>query len=239
LYSYPSASRGELDDLRPSEPASAALSPIVRRGLIEAGILRSRSDMLERARVQAQETAAARRVLQDERYVVLPHALAPLQLAAVRRYYRAVIAEGFLPFGDDEWPDRYFASRDPIALFFHQHMTDLVGEVAGERVKPSFSFFASYHRGGILPPHRDREQCEYSVSVLIDHAPEPADLSPWPLYLRAPGAEEAVSVSLGLGDAVVYRGRELWHSRGALTAVDFCSYWFFFYVPETFTGPLD
>jgi hypothetical protein len=181
----------------------------------------------------------ARRLLRERRYVSLPGVVPDLQLAAARRYYRALIAEGFLPFGDAEWPDRYFASKEPLAYFFHQQLTSVVSRVAGEPVKPSFCFFASYRPGAVLPPHRDREQCEYSLSILIDHSPEPTDASPWPLYLKPPGANAAMPVTVGLGDGVLYYGREVTHYRERLVDADFCSFWFFFYVPEAFTGPLD
>ena len=149
------------------------------------------------------------------------------------------MAEGFLPFGDAEWPDRYFSARDPIGAFFHHQLASVVGEIAGERVKATFFFYAAYHPGAMLPPHRDREQCEYSVSILLDHSPEPEDTSSWPIYLRPPGASAAVPVSLGLGEAVFYRGREVLHYRDPLSGAEYSSFWFFFYVPESFTGPLD
>jgi hypothetical protein len=160
-------------------------------------------------------------------------------VAAARRFYRGLIEEGFLPLGDAEWPDRYFATKEPLAHFFHQQLTAVVSRVAGEPVKPSFCVFASYRPGAELPPHRDREQCEYSLSILIDHSPEPTDVSPWPLYLQPPDASAATPVAGGLGDGVLYYGREVTHFRERLIDADFCSFWFFFYVPEGFTGPLD
>src|SRR5262249_4433393 len=160
----------------------------------------------------------------------------PLQLAALRRYYRNLIAEGFLRYSDDEWNNRYFMDRDSIAHFFHQQFTDLVSEVAGERVKPTFLFFASYPPGSELLPHRHREQSWYSMSLLIDHSPEPEDVSPWPIFLRPPGADTAFPINLGVGDALLYRGREVSHYRHPLPQGQYSSLWFLFYVSESFVG---
>ena len=94
-------------------------------------------------------------------------------------------------------------------------------------------YFASYLAGAVLEPHRDRAQCELSISLQIDYAPEPEGDTPWPLLI------EGRAVPLGLGDALVYRGRELTHARGALPEGHASASIFFHYVPEGFTGSLD
>ena len=238
IYSYSTAPGQHFDALVPGRPLPEPLPLDIRRRLLETGVAESPGVLAARREAWAREMSSARERLRDTRHVVLPHLVRPLQLAAIRRYYRDLIAEGFLPFGDNDWPNRYFAKHDPIAHFFHHHFTEVVSEIAGERLKPSFPFFASYYPGSDLPPHRDREQCVYSMSILIDHSPEPEDLCDWPIYLQPPGAESAVPISLGIGDAVLFYGQEVLHHRKAL-ADGHSSLWFFFYVPEGFEGPLD
>ena len=131
------------------------------------------------------------------------------------------------------------SSRDPIGNFFHAQMNDIISEIAGTRLEPSFSFFASYRAGAELPVHGDRDQCEYAMSILVDFSPEPADLSPWPIFVQPPGAIAATAVPLGIGDAVLSYGREVLHHREILANSRYCSCWFFFYVAEDFAGPLD
>jgi hypothetical protein len=211
----------------------------LRQQLLDAGVIESAAARARERDERLRDADAARRLLGERRFVSLPRLIPALQVAAARRYYRALIAEGFLPFGDAHWPDRYFAAKEPLAYCFHQQLTSVVGRVAGQSVKPSFCYFASYRPGAVLPPHTDREQCEYSLSILIDQSPEPTDVSSWPLYLQPPGASAATPVTGGLGDGVLYYGREVTHYRERLVTADFCSFWFFFYVPEAFTGPLD
>ena len=60
---------------------------------------------------------------------------------------------------------------------------DPVSQVAGVAVKPSYAYFASYREGAELEIHRDRQQCEVSISFLIDYVPSPDGASPWPLWV--------------------------------------------------------
>jgi len=238
VYSYDSKDEA-LEHLEAGSPVRDSLSPQAAGQLFDAGVIESRARRARERERRTQEADAARRLLAERRYVMLSGVVPPLQLAAARRYYRGLIAEGFLPFGDAQWPDRYFAAKEPLAYFFHEQLAGVVSRVAGQPVKPSFCFFASYRPGAELPPHTDREQCEYSLSILVDQSPEPAGASSWPLHLQPPGAPAATPVAAALGDGVLYFGREVTHFRERLVAADFCSFWFFFYVPEGFMGSLD
>ena len=206
--------------------------------LARAGVLQSPSQTAVSRVERTKRLGAARAELQARRYTVLRDVIRPLQLAAVRRYYRDLIAQGFVQFGDADWPNRYFAKRDALAYCFHQQLTDVVSDVAGERVKPSFAFLTSYCAGSVLRPHKDREQCHYSLSILLDHQPEPDDVSPWPIYVQPPGAETATPIHNRLGDGLLYFGEEVLHYREPLQSGS-STLWFFFYVPESFSGALD
>src|SRR5207248_2790330 len=136
-----------------------------------------------------------------------------VQLAAIRHYYRELINEGFVPFGNySDWASKFSSSRDGLTYFFQQQLTTIISEIAGEKVKPSFSFFVSYRPGSDLKAHRDREQCHYALSVLLDHN-HAGDVSPWPIYVQPPGAPEAVPISISLGDGLLYFGQEVLHYR--------------------------
>ena len=238
LYSYPQQIADEVEALRPGQPIRRTLAPEISECFYRAGVTESSADS-DRPRDRCRrDRAAARAALVAKRYVVLPHMLPPFQLGAIRRYYQALITEGFLPFGDEEWPYRFFSGRDPLAYCFHEQLKSLVSDIAGQPVKASFSFFASYHPGSTLPAHRDRDQCEWALSLQIDQSPE-ADTLAWPLYLQPPGADQPTPIFTGIGDGTLYYGREVAHYRDALTTAGYGSFWFLFYVPENFSGSLD
>jgi hypothetical protein len=152
----------------------------------------------------------------------LQEIIQPVQLAAIRRYYRKLIDQGFEQFADAEWPNRFFSGLDALAYFFQQQLSGVVGDIAGEKVKPTFSYFASYRPGSDLPAHHDQAN----------------DVSPWPIYVQPPDAPEAAPIYVGLGDGLLYFGEEVLHYRHTLTD-GFSTLWFLFWVPETFEGPLD
>ena len=170
--------------------------------------------------------------LQSKRYTILPFLFHPFQLAALRRYYRALIEEGYLRFGDDKWPLRFYTPLDPVAHLYHQLAHPVFAAITGKELEPTFLFFASYRPGAELPVHRDREACEFSSSILLDFVPEPEDLSPWPLnveLLDPPG--EIVPVYLGIGDMLLYYGRELRHYREPFKEGEASTTWLFFFQP--------
>jgi hypothetical protein len=239
LYSYSPDNGLDVDDLVAGEAVTDRLDSSTRQRLLTAGVLQTAGDVARRRENRQARIAKAGGELRDRRYTVLDRVISPLQIAAARRYYREAIGEGFLVPGDKDWPNRPFSSRDPIGNFFHAQMNDLISEIAGVSLKPSFSFFASYRTGAELPSHKDRDQCEYAISILLDFAPEPADLSPWPIFVQPPDAPAATPISLGIGDAVLYFGREVRHHREVLAHAEYCSCWFFFYVDQNFDGPLD
>jgi hypothetical protein len=205
--------------------------------LVEVGVLQLRSQISARRETREREGAAAHKSLMEMRYAVLREIIRPVQLAAIRRYYRDLIDQGFVRFGDPEWPDRFFSARDGLAYFFQQELTAVVSEIVGEKVKPTFSFFASYRPGSELKPHRDRAQCYYAMSVLLDHN-QADDVSSWPIYMQPPGAPEAIPVSVSLGDGLLYFGEEVLHYRHRLES-GYSTFWFLFWVPESFEGVLN
>ena len=237
FYSAAEADRAVLAHLTPRAPAPAALPAPLRAALVEAGALQSAASVEAHDQSRRQQVEHDRATLQARRWVLLEEVIPPAQIASLRRYYRDLIGEGFIRFADPEWPNRFFASREPLTYFFQQQLTDLISDIAGEPLKPSFSFLASYRPGAELKPHRDREQCYYAMSVLLDHG-QPDDVSNWPIYMQAPGEKSGEAVRAALGDGVLYFGEEVVHYRHPLTD-GYSTLWFLFWVPQDFAGPLD
>ena len=92
-------------------------------------------------------------------------------------------------------------------------------------------------RGAALPVHTDRHQCEYSLSLLVDFDGPAGERSPWPLRFHPEGSTP-VSLHQFRGEAVIYRGPVIPHSRPELEA-EFSTSIFLHYVDAEFAGPLD
>jgi hypothetical protein len=161
----------------------------------------------------------------------------PFHLGSLRRYYRRLLRTGGMTLGDRGSPLRFVAHNDGVARFFHRQLARTVGAIAGVSVVPSYTYVTAYQGEAELPPHTDRPQCEYSISLLVDFTPEPDDLSAWPLHLSSAG--ERVTVRQALGDCLLYRGRQLSHSRDRLPAGMTSTSILFHFVDRDFVGPMD
>ncbi len=173
----------------------------------------------------------------EKGYAPLGDLIHPFHIAALRRYYRYLIRTGAIRLGDGQSPRRYVAYNEPVARYFHHDLAARLSAIAGESLKPSYVYLASYLSGAELKKHTDREQCEFSVTLCLDFSPEPTLATPWPIRLDTPTG--TVTVYQALGDGLAYRGTRLPHYRSALGAGQTSTSIFFHYVGADFTGSLD
>lgn len=176
-------------------------------------------------------------MLREKGYAPLSELIHPFHVAALRRYFRFLIRTGKIRLGDRQSPRRYVAYNEPVARFFHRQIAATLSAVAGEPLKPSYVYMASYLSGAELKKHTDRAQCEFSITLCLDFSPEPELETPWPIHLEA--ADGIVTVCQAIGDGLAYRGTRLPHYRGVLGEGHSSTSLFLHYVPEDFEGSLD
>jgi len=213
------------------------LSPHYKWILYAAGVLSHREEREQRSAEWNEVTSRLSRDFRAKGFVPISGLIHPFLVGALRRYYRRLLRTGGMTLGDTGSPRRYVAHNECVARFFHRQIASVVMAIAGVRVKPSYVYVSSYQSSAELPVHTDRVQCEYSLTLLIDQTPEPADQSPWPLYLNCPTG--AVAIWQGIGDGLFYRGRQLEHYRTRLADGMSSTSIFFHYVDQDFDGPLD
>lgn len=139
---------------------------------------------------------------------------------------------------DMEGVRRSSANNLPLFQHLHQATERLIKYITQEDVKTSYSFASAYEAGSAMPPHTDRSQCVYNVSVLLGAEPADVWLSEWPLMIEAKGKVNVVC--LEHGDAVLYSGTRDKHWRDPMPAKLSSVFGVFFhYVPASFTGSLD
>ena len=224
-------------DLRPADPIPHFFPQDARSTLVRAGILVT-ENFLNQRRVNHEETLTRAGALFRKRgYAPLHGLIHPFHIAALRRYYRYQIRTGAIRLGDGQSPRRYVAYNDPVARFFHQRIARSLSSVAGEPLKPSYVYLASYLSGAELKKHTDREQCEFSITLCLDFSPEPLLTTPWPIQLDTPTG--TVTVYQALGDGLAYRGTRLPHYRRNLGDGQTSTSIFFHYVAADFAGSLD
>ena len=225
-----------LHELNPKAPLAASVSANVRTVLAAANILVAEDGMDAQTEQRTDAIARAASQFGEKGYAPLPDLIHPFHIAALRRYYRHKIRTGAIPLGDRQSSRRYAIHNDPVARFFHHQIAATLGEVAGEPLKPSYVYLASYLSGAALKKHTDREQCELSITLCLDYSPEPVLATPWPIHLETPGG--TVTVYQALGDGLAYRGTQLPHYRGTLGEGETSTSVFFHYVAADFLGSL-
>jgi hypothetical protein len=213
------------------------LSPPARRTLIMANLLLTDDYDSRRRQQWADIVSLVAPQFQSQGYAPVGRLLHPFHIAALRRYCRHQLRAGKLRLGDDQTPLRYVSHNDQVARFFHQQLTAAVSAFAGEPLKASYVYLASYQPGAILEKHTDREQCDFSLSLCLDYSPEPRNATPWPLHLHKKSG--TVTVFQAIGDALLYRGCQLPHSRGPLPPGQTSTSIFFHFVREDFQGSLE
>jgi hypothetical protein len=223
--------------LQAGDPAPDSVPQSIKLLLALAGILVPENHGEDRQAQWSATVHAAAGLFRERNYAPLANLIHPFNLAALRRYYRHKIRRGEIRLGDQQSPRRYVAHNEPVARYFHHQIAHAVSAVVGERVKPSYVYFASYLSGAELKKHTDREQCEYSVTLCLDFSPEPKGATTWPIYLDTP--EGTVTVYQALGDGLLYRGTKLPHYRSTLAEGYTSTSIFFHYVPINFSGPLE
>lgn len=171
-------------------------------------------------------------------FVVIPgFARGPL-LDSLRRYYSALVDEGYARFGGEHGePHRWVLHNDPAARTLHAPLAPFVSGLAREPLKPSFTYLIKYLEGAGLDAHRDREQCAVTAVLQVDFDPEPDGPTPWPLTFVTPAGP--AHLSLALGDMVVFRGTDIEHCREPLASGRSSTNLAFCFVPEDFSGELD
>ncbi len=228
---------GVLRGVRLNEPVPSSVPDSARHILAAVEILLS-GDRVERHRLEREEKVRkASLIFREKGYAPLGDLIHPFHIAALRRYYRYLIRTGAIRLGDGQSPRRYVAYNEPVARFFHHDIAATLSAVAGEPLKPSYVYLASYLSGAELKKHTDREQCEFSVTLCLDFSPEPTLATPWPIRLGTPTM--TVTVYQALGDGLAYRGTRLPHYRDRLGEGQTSTSIFFHYVGRDFAGSLD
>ena len=229
--------RSALKGARPGMRTVRPLPPQMRRVLALAGVLVAGRHYAERRKQWRELLGDWSGAFRRDGYVRLAGLLHPFHIDALRKHYRRLIRSGGMYHGDGESTDRYTAHNESVSRFFHRQLLPAVANIAGEPLKPSYTYVVSYQGGAELRPHVDREQCEFTLSVLLDYPPEHEHNHPWPLCIKT--RRGTVEIKQQVGEAVLFRGRRLIHFRPPLPAGYTSTSMLLHYVRKSFPGSLD
>ena len=226
-----------LDHLRSGRVSPSELPREVTERLLQARVITPQGYEASRVSEWWLKCEGLRAQLEAEQYVVLRDVIAPLQLAALRGYFRQLDAAGCLvkENGPDDI-DRHVMHNEPVSRFAHHQINALINQIVPEPVKPSYCYLSVYQPGAVLPRHIDRPQCVWNLSLMIDNDPDVQASDAWPIFLEVD--KETREVRLDMGDGVLYRGTDVPHWREALPAGRRATLIFCHFVPLDFDQSL-
>lgn len=217
--------------LESGERAPAELDEETARRFADAQILLAPGEEEERAKRWQRACEELRRDLQTKQHAVLRKIVHPLQLAALRRYFRVLDAHGQLKASSN----RHYAHNrrsiydEETSRFVQQQINALVNRITPAPVRPSHCQVSVYQPGAFLRRHKDQPQYVWNLSLVVDTEPELDLESAWPINLEVEG--EKREVRLEIGDAVLYRGSEFTHWRDVLPEGQSVTLLFCFFSP--------
>jgi hypothetical protein len=142
-------------------------------------------------------------------YIVIPRLIDASLADFFWSYVHTKFASLLLGSGGPLVPDSLGGYGDPAFDGLLEFLRPRIEESCGLSLYPTYSHFRLYRHGNALKRHRDRPACEISVSLNVGQAPA----APWPIYVQ--GNSGAYAALLAPGDALLYRGIDLFHWREA------------------------
>jgi hypothetical protein len=139
------------------------------------------------------------------KYAVVRGFLSPDVCRLFARYVLLKAETGQMEEPDPRIPDAPRLYGDAFSETLLLEKAPLIEKVVGCALWPSYSYVRLHAHGASMPAHQDRSPSEIGTSINISSD------RPWPLWFRV--GDRDVPVTLGIGDAVVYAGRELPHWR--------------------------
>lgn len=168
-------------------------------------------------------------------YAVVRGFLAPEDVSVVSQYMEYALKNGlYSDRGEDSEPvqknpSRFFKYADPMAEVLLVNSRDAVANVVKKTLLPTYSYSRVYIGGDELSRHVDRPSCEYSVTLNIG-----CDGEPWPVWMQD-GDNMPVKFLLNPGDAIIYKGCEIYHWRNKMAKCNANAQMMLHYVEEN--GP--
>jgi len=143
----------------------------------------------------------------------------------LKNYYKETIANNVWPLGDRQ-SNRYKAHNEPMSRLLHYECLPLIEKIVNCSLRPTYTYLSAYVKGADLPAHTDRQDCEYTVSFIVDK-PENSN---WNIYVdkyqqpikykgrfdETPPLDNCVPVDCDAGGLMLFQGTDHIHFRDKL-----------------------
>lgn len=144
----------------------------------------------------------------DKYYVVIKDVLDPdFCKNSVDHFFKLI--ESNQTVKDEQCPISDSVYGDPFFDKLLDDLTPFFSEISGKQLIPTYSYARVYRKGETLKFHRDRPACEFSATINLGFS-----IENWPIFFnKKDNAERGTKLVLDPGDAVLYRGCDIYHWR--------------------------
>ena len=108
------------------------------------------------------------------------------------------------PRGDPQIPNaKAILDHEYMFETLHELYWDVIEEIVGEELIPTYAYARLYSNGDVLEKHTDRPACEVSVTIQLGRSHHYA----WPIYMGG------MRFDMAEGDGIIYKGCDIEHWR--------------------------
>jgi len=143
----------------------------------------------------------------------------------IQQYYHDGINNKNLVLGDRQ-SNRYKSYNEVVSRVLQYEILPLIEKITGKILKPTYTYLSAYTKNADLPPHTDREDCEFTVSFVIDKPEETnfpiyVDLTKQPekhkgRYDKKPEKSNCIKIECNSNDLIIFSGTDHIHYREKL-----------------------
>jgi len=146
---------------------------------------------------------------QNNKYVFVPNLLDKNNCQDYVLEFKKLIDQGHGIKKDAQCPLSLSLGHCGLFDSLLEQLTPSMEKITGKKLYPTYAYARWYAPGDELKIHKDRPACEISATITLGF-----EGGQWPIYVgHEVNKQDAKQVNMNVGDAVVYKGCELFHWR--------------------------
>lgn len=142
-------------------------------------------------------------IFNSEGFVIVKNLISKEEALSLAKHLKEHEEEGdmndpFVPNSPSFYNDKTLNEK-------HIELLHEIEKHTGYRLFKTYNYARIYKKGAVLRIHRDRDECEISLTLDLGG-------DPWSIWITDKD-ENPIEVKLNIGDALIYKGCEIWHWR--------------------------
>jgi len=147
-----------------------------------------------------------------KKYIYLPNFLDKENCNQYVSEFKKLIDQG-LCTKDPQCPLSWSIGQCPLFDSLLEQLTPNMEAATGKKLFPTYAYARWYAPGDELKIHLDRPSCEISATINLGF-----EGNPWPIFMgHDKDKKDCRQINMNVGDAVIYKGCELYHWREKYT----------------------